>query len=29
AVASALPSGIYGKAEATARTAEMGIFGPP
>lgn len=25
----ALPSGIYGKAEATARTAEMGIFGPP
>ncbi|RWE43386.1 MAG: thermonuclease family protein [Mesorhizobium sp.] len=25
----AMPSGIYGKAEATARTAEMGIFGPP
>lgn len=24
----ALPGGIYGKAEATARTAEMGIFGP-
>jgi endonuclease YncB( thermonuclease family) len=27
--ATALPSGIYGKAEATARRAEMGIFGPP
>lgn len=27
--ATALPSGIYGKAEATARHAEMGIFGPP
>jgi endonuclease YncB( thermonuclease family) len=27
--APALPSGIYGKAEATARAAEMGIFGPP
>jgi hypothetical protein len=26
--ATALPSGIYGKAEATARDAEMGIFGP-
>lgn len=26
--ATALPSGIYGKAEATARKAEMGIFGP-
>ncbi|CAN7365313.1 thermonuclease family protein [Mesorhizobium sp. LjRoot246] len=25
--ATALPSGIYGKAEATARNAEMGIFG--
>jgi endonuclease YncB( thermonuclease family) len=24
----ALPSGIYGKAEATARNAQMGIFGP-
>lgn len=27
--AQALPSGIYGKAEETARTAQMGIFGPP
>lgn len=27
--ATALPNGIYGKAEATARRAEMGIFGPP
>jgi endonuclease YncB( thermonuclease family) len=27
--ATALPSGIYGRAEATARQAEMGIFGPP
>ena len=27
--ATALPGGIYGKAEATARGAEMGIFGPP
>lgn len=27
--AMALPSGIYGKAEATARAAQMGIFGPP
>ncbi|TIW62061.1 MAG: thermonuclease family protein, partial [Mesorhizobium sp.] len=27
--AMALPGGIYGKAEATARNAEMGIFGPP
>lgn len=26
--ATALPSGIYGKAEATARKAEMGVFGP-
>lgn len=26
--ATALPSGIYGRAEATARDAEMGIFGP-
>ena len=26
--AMALPSGIYGKAEATARNAQMGIFGP-
>lgn len=26
--ATALPSGIYGKAEATARNAQMGIFGP-
>lgn len=26
--AMALPSGIYGKAETTARNAEMGIFGP-
>lgn len=26
--AMALPSGIYGKAEATARNARMGIFGP-
>lgn len=25
----ALPNGNYGKAEATARAAEMGIFGPP
>lgn len=25
----ALPGGIYGKAEATARNAEMGVFGPP
>jgi endonuclease YncB( thermonuclease family) len=25
----ALPSGIYGKAQATAQGAEMGIFGPP
>ncbi|TPK91737.1 thermonuclease family protein [Mesorhizobium sp. B2-4-12] len=25
----ALPDSIYGKAEATARAAEMGIFGPP
>ncbi|TGQ63839.1 MAG: thermonuclease family protein [Mesorhizobium sp.] len=25
----ALPNGIYGKAEVVARTAEMGIFGPP
>jgi hypothetical protein len=24
-----LASGIYGKAEATAKGAEMGIFGPP
>ncbi|MHB9365355.1 MULTISPECIES: thermonuclease family protein [unclassified Mesorhizobium] len=27
--ATALASGIYGKAEAVARDAEMGIFGPP
>ncbi|WP_189379602.1 MULTISPECIES: thermonuclease family protein [unclassified Mesorhizobium] len=27
--ATALPGGIYGKAEATARSAEMGMFGPP
>ena len=27
--AMALPGGIYGKAEAIARNAEMGIFGPP
>lgn len=27
--ATALPSGIYGKAEAIARNAEMGVFGPP
>jgi endonuclease YncB( thermonuclease family) len=27
--ARALPGGIYGRAEATAREAEMGIFGPP
>ncbi|RWD32295.1 MAG: thermonuclease family protein [Mesorhizobium sp.] len=27
--AMALPGGIYGKAEASARNAEMGIFGPP
>ena len=27
--ATALPNGIYGKAEATARRAGMGIFGPP
>ncbi|SDA84661.1 thermonuclease family protein [Mesorhizobium qingshengii] len=27
--AMALPSGIYGKAQATAQGAEMGIFGPP
>lgn len=27
--AMALPGGIYGRAEATARNAEMGIFGPP
>ena len=27
--AMALPGGIYGKAEAIARTAGMGIFGPP
>jgi endonuclease YncB( thermonuclease family) len=25
----ALPTGIYGKAEATARAARMGMFGPP
>lgn len=27
--ATALPSGIYGKAEAVAKGAQMGIFGPP
>ena len=27
--ATALASGIYGKAEAVAKDAEMGIFGPP
>ncbi|MFD2054174.1 thermonuclease family protein [Mesorhizobium calcicola] len=27
--ATALPSGIYGKAQVTAQGAEMGIFGPP
>jgi endonuclease YncB( thermonuclease family) len=25
----ALASGIYGKAEAVARGAQMGVFGPP
>ncbi|RWF10852.1 MAG: thermonuclease family protein, partial [Mesorhizobium sp.] len=27
--AMASPLGIYGKAESVARSAEMGIFGPP